>query len=47
MTAKLKTHSPFYGKMYSSALSSDCEVFGHGKLATTIEYPLSSCGVYK
>jgi len=47
MVAKLKTHSPFYGKMFSTSLSNDCEVFGHGKLLTTIEYPLTSCGVHK
>ncbi|CAG7828367.1 unnamed protein product [Allacma fusca] len=47
MVAKLKTHSPFYGKMYSSTLSIDCETFGHGKLMTSIEYPLNGCGVSK
>jgi hypothetical protein len=47
MVAKLKTHSPFYGKMYSSALLPECEVFGHGKLATSLEYPLNGCGVFK
>ncbi|CAG7785191.1 unnamed protein product [Allacma fusca] len=47
MVAKLKTHAPFYGKMYSSTLSSDCETFGHGKLLTSIEYPLNGCGVTK
>lgn len=47
MVAKLKTHSPFFGKMYSSALLPECEVFGHGKLATSLEYPLNGCGVFK
>jgi len=48
MVAKLKSHSPFYGKMFAiPSTSPDCEVFGHGKLLTTISFPLNSCGIQK
>lgn len=48
MVAKLKSHSPFYGKMFAMPTPTpDCEVFGRGEILTTISYPLNSCGVHK